>query len=197
MIIMALVIASCFCFLAAVANGAQERFVAEPDIPELIQRLDTLTNQFTALTSQVNDNKAEIAKLRHGPIAFKAHLTGALNPGPNQRIIYNDVQLNLGNAYHQHLGGFLAPFNGTYLFSVSACSGGGHHIVLDLMNHGSLIGKILGGDPAYSDCSSETTITELKQGDEVYVQHHSSKGDSIVANDATLNSFTGVLLQVV
>ncbi|KAH3785919.1 hypothetical protein DPMN_164015 [Dreissena polymorpha] len=65
------------------------------------------------------------------------------------------------------------------------------------MNNGSLIGKVLAGDPTYADCSSETTITELKQGDEVFVQHHSSSGDYIFADDVALNSFTGVLLQVV
>ncbi|XP_052268906.1 heavy metal-binding protein HIP-like [Dreissena polymorpha] len=190
MFIMTQVVAWFVCLCVAVANGAVERFVAEPDIPELVQRLDALTNQ-------VNENKAEIAKLRHGPIAFKAHLTNVLKPGPNQRIVYDDVQLNVGNAYHRHFGGFLAPFNGTYLFAVSACSDTGHYIVLDLMNNGSLIGKVLAGDPSYADCSSETTITELKQGDEVYVQHHSSSGDYILAHDIALNSFTGVLLQVV
>ncbi|XP_052224717.1 cholecystokinin receptor-like [Dreissena polymorpha] len=54
----------------------------------------------------------------HPPIAFKAILTRAVRPGPNQRIIFDDVKLNLGNALNQHLGGFIAPLNGTYLFSV-------------------------------------------------------------------------------
>ncbi|KAH3862397.1 hypothetical protein DPMN_025364 [Dreissena polymorpha] len=57
MFIMTQVVAWFVCLCVAVANGAVERFVAEPDIPELVQRLDALTNQ-------VNENKAEIAKLR-------------------------------------------------------------------------------------------------------------------------------------
>ncbi|KAH3785918.1 hypothetical protein DPMN_164014 [Dreissena polymorpha] len=48
------VVAWFVCFCVAVTNGAVVRFVAEPDI---VQRLD-------ALTIQVNDNKAEIAKQR-------------------------------------------------------------------------------------------------------------------------------------
>ncbi|XP_052228146.1 heavy metal-binding protein HIP-like isoform X2 [Dreissena polymorpha] len=168
--------------LAVDCTVPSKRFIVEVDLPELLQRLD-------GLTSTVND-------LNHPPVAFKAHLTSPISPGANQRIIFDDVQLNTGNAYHRHLGGFLAPLNGTYLFSVSVCSDNGHYIVLDLMKNAGLIGRVLAGDSVYNDCSSDTSIVELNAGDEVYVQHHASSGDYVNAHQNILNSFTGVLLQI-
>ena len=131
-------------------------------------------------------------------VAFKAHLSQAvISPGENQRIVYDDVQLNLGGGYHAHLGGFVAPINGTYLFSVAVCSIGNHYIVLDLVKNDVMIGRVLAGDTVYNDCSSETTISELTAGDEVFVQHHSTVGDLIHVNENILNSFTGALLQAI
>ena len=131
----------------------------------------------------------------HGPVAFKAHMTKSVSPGANEHIIFDDVQVNLGGAFHEHTSVFLAPVNGTYLFSVSVCSAAGHFIVLDLMRTTTMIGRILAGDTAYDDCSSETTITVLTAGDEVYVQHRNNVGDYIHVQEHTVNSFTGVLLQ--
>ncbi|KAH3785684.1 heavy metal-binding protein HIP-like isoform X1 [Dreissena polymorpha] len=186
--------------LAVDCTVPSKRFIVEVDLPELLQRLD-------GLTSTVNDLKLQNAdllrkydylqvKCNHPPVAFKAHLTSPISPGANQRIIFDDVQLNTGNAYHRHLGGFLAPLNGTYLFSVSVCSDNGHYIVLDLMKNAGLIGRVLAGDSVYNDCSSDTSIVELNAGDEVYVQHHASSGDYVNAHQNILNSFTGVLLQI-
>ncbi|XP_052819014.1 heavy metal-binding protein HIP-like [Mya arenaria] len=177
------------CLLISVANtGIIKRFVDEIDIPTLVQRLDDLTNR-------VAQNER---KLRYHPVAFKAHLSQRMeNLSPNQRIIFDDVQLNIGNAYHGNLGGFLAPVNGTYLFSVSVCSTSGHFIVLDLMRNNDVIGRVLAGDSLYDDCSSETTIAELKSGDEIYVQHHLNVGDLLQVQQHTLDSFTGALLAVI
>ncbi|KAH3785863.1 hypothetical protein DPMN_163958 [Dreissena polymorpha] len=64
------------------------------------------------------------------------------------------------------------------------------------MSNGFFIGKVHGGDTVYEDFSSEITITEMKQGDEVYVQHHEENVDNIQVHPTVLNSFTGVLLQI-
>ncbi|KAH3785854.1 hypothetical protein DPMN_163949 [Dreissena polymorpha] len=176
-----------FGLILASAEANQSRFVNELDLPEIVQQLDALTKRFNDLE----------AKYNHGPIAFKASLTRAVSPGPNQRIIFDDVKLNLGNAYNHHLGGFVAPLNGTYLFSVYVCSAGGHYIALDLLRNSEIIGKVQAGDERYTACSSETTIDKLNAGDAVYVQHHGGSGDLVHVQEDILNSFTGSLLQVV
>ncbi|XP_052226737.1 complement factor I-like isoform X2 [Dreissena polymorpha] len=170
-------------------GDAADEMGCTPNIHDLMQRLD-------ALTQRVTDNEVKISKLSHDPVAFKAHLGVSIISAPNERVIYDEVQLNLGNAYHKHLGAFLAPVNGTYLFSVSSCSPKSHYSVLDLVNNQIPIGKVLSGSPNFNDCSSQTTITELKQGDEVYVLINEVSGvDSVYPN--ALNSFSGALLQMV
>ncbi|XP_053393648.1 heavy metal-binding protein HIP-like [Mercenaria mercenaria] len=154
--------------------------------------LEDIVNKLNNLTSRVEKCEAVI---KHGPVAFKAHLTKSVSPGANERIFFDDVRLNLGGAYHAHLGGFVTPYNGTYLFSVSVCSTSGHYIVLDLMRNSDVIGRILAGDTQYDDCSSETTVAELRAGDDVFVQHHLNTGDYIHYQQHTVNSFTGTLLQ--
>ncbi|XP_052226185.1 heavy metal-binding protein HIP-like [Dreissena polymorpha] len=189
----------------------ESRFVAEVDIPDLVLRLDANDVKLNALTKNLTETVGQLgsltrsfndlkAKVDHQPVAFKAHLASSGNLfvtiGPNQRIIFDDVQLNLGNAYFQHLGGFLAPLSGTYMFSVSICSHEGHYIVLNLMKNNNRIGGVLAGDDALDDCSSETTVTQLNAGDQVYVQHHGTDGDMIFVHQNYINSFTGSLLQI-
>lgn len=63
------------------------------------------------------------------------------------------------------------------------------------MRNYDVIGRILAGDTVYDDCSSETTVTVLHAGDDVYVKHHLTVGDYIHYQQHTINSFTGTLLQ--
>jgi hypothetical protein len=102
-------------------------------------------------------------------VAFKASLTTSITNGQKQVVIFNQVELNIGNAYNGLHGNFLAPINGTYLFSIYACSQVAHVIVLDLMLNGSSVNHLLAGDQNYHACNSNTLITELKKGDDVYV----------------------------
>ncbi|KAH3755036.1 heavy metal-binding protein HIP-like [Dreissena polymorpha] len=167
---------------AVEAHVPKARFVNEIDIPELVQRLDNLT-------ATVNQLKL---KQDQQPIAFKADLYYSQRSSINQRIIFDVVQLNLGNAYHRLLGAFFAPVHGSYLLSISICSNN-HSIVLDLMRNKDMIGRVMAGDKSTIDCSSQTTVSELFAGDEVYIQCH--QGDLISAAWPVLNSFTGALLQ--
>ena len=59
------------------------------------------------------------------PLAFLAMLTSDVT-GSNHHIFFNYVKLNVGNAYNPSHGMFVAPYNGTYQFTVSNCSNNGH-----------------------------------------------------------------------
>ena len=121
-------------------------------------------------------------------------MTTTITGSKKQIIIFDHVELNLGNAYNVLHGNFLAPVNGTYQFSIYACSEVGHVIVLDLMRNGSIVGHLLAGDQDYSACSSSTFLLELKKGDDVYVSE-GSYGDYLFAhNTYGYPRFTGVLL---
>jgi hypothetical protein len=104
------------------------------------------------------------------------------------------VELNIGNAYNVLHGNFIAPVNGTYMFSLYACSNSGHVIVLDLMQNGALFGHFLTGDGDIAGCNSRTFIMELKKGDDVYVSQ-GSYGDYLLAYGLYgYPHFSGVLL---
>ncbi|KAH3785883.1 hypothetical protein DPMN_163978 [Dreissena polymorpha] len=183
------VLESCFVVLRLDANDVKLNALTK-NLSDTVSQLVSLTRSFNDLT----------AKVDHQPVAFKAHQASSGNLyitiGRNQRIIFDDVQLNLRNAYFHHLGGFLAPLSGTYMFSVSICSHTGHYIVLNLMKNNNRIGGVLAGDNALDDCSSETTVTQLNAGDQVYVQHHGTDGDMIFVHQYYINSFTESLLQI-
>ena len=119
-------------------------------------------------------------------------LTHDLSPGPNQPIIYDKVLVDLDNNYDPRHGTFTAKINGTYLFSVEACSLAGHYIHLALIKNYSEMGAVLGGDTGYRSCSSSTFIFPLVENDDVWVQHK-TRGDYISVF-YTGNNFAGVLI---
>jgi hypothetical protein len=121
-------------------------------------------------------------------------LRTTITGGKKQVIIFDHVELNIGNAYNGLHGNLIAPVNGTYLFSLFACSNSGHYIVLDFMRNGAIVGQFLSGDTDNSGCNSRTFIIELKKGDDVYVSQ-GSFGDYLLAYKTYgYPHFSGVLL---
>lgn len=126
-------------------------------------------------------------------VAFKASLTASITNIQTQIVIFDQVELNIGNAYNVLHGNFIAPVNGTYLFSIYACSYLGHTVVLHLMRNGSIVDHLLAGDQNYHECSSNTVILDLNKGDDVYV----SGRDYLYANAGYgYPHFSGVLLNM-
>lgn len=123
-----------------------------------------------------------------------AELTTSIS-GQNHHIYYDNVKLNLGNAYNPHHGMFVAPVNGTYLFAITACSHAGHYIVLQVNVNNALLGKNLAGDGSYSDCSGKVFLTQLSVGDDVFVQHVDQGDDLLAFTEYGFPTFLGVLLQ--
>ena len=119
-------------------------------------------------------------------------LTKDVTPGPNQPIIYDKVLVDLDNNYDPRHGTFTAKINGTYLFTVEACSAGGHYIHLALLKNSVEMGAVLGGSTSLDDCSSDTFILPLVENDDVWVQHKTG-GDYIKVYYSG-NNFAGVLI---
>lgn len=125
-------------------------------------------------------------------MAFAAYLNTTLN-GQFHNIFFNDVQLNIGNAYNPHHGMFVAPFNGTYLFSVTACCQSNHWIILLLTVNDSVVGRIRSGGYRHDTCSTKVFLQQLIAGDDVYVKHE-DLGDNLSASGNGNPSFVGALL---
>jgi len=114
--------------------------------------------------------------------------------GTNNHIFFDDVKLNIGNAYNPNHGVFVAPYNGTYQFTVSICSTPAHWITLDFHVNALVYDKIYTGDNAYHSCGSKTIYVSLKENDDVFLKHE-ALGDVLRSYDIIgLPSFGGVFL---
>lgn len=150
-----------------------------------MRKVESLIKELESLKKSVDPE--EIAQQ-----VFMVRLTKDSNPGPNQPIIYDKVLVNLANNYDIRHGTFTAKINGTYMFTVEACSQMGHFIHLSLQKNSEEMGTILGGSTGNGDCSSNTFVFPLLDGDDVWVQHK-YLGD-ILSVHWNGNNFAGFLI---
>ncbi|KAK3601177.1 hypothetical protein CHS0354_004376 [Potamilus streckersoni] len=167
-----------------------------------------VAGDITYLQKQLNDEKAkrmvlenelkmlkqefsEMKAARASTVGFKARLSETLTvTHPDEKIVYNNVLTNVGECYNKTNGVFEAKVNGTYLFSVVACSASNHFIALNIVRNGDIIGNVLAGDNTLSDCGTEVTVMSLVAGDKVWVQRQ--RGDVLFS--LYWNSFSGVMV---
>jgi hypothetical protein len=121
-----------------------------------------------------------------GPVAFQAHMSGDLTHiGLHQKIPFDSVTLNLGNAYHGAHGLYVAPRSGIYIFSGSILAHHTKDIEMSFKKNGIEIG---GGILAYSAVNqgygqgSATVVAQLKAGDEVWIENNYPDDTSIRAS---------------
>ena len=87
-------------------NGEQQYTV----IQQLKERLETL-------------EKSVAQTLVRPTIAVKVRLSKDVPlPNVHQRVVYDVIVMNEGNAYDPGTGIFRAPVDGTYMFAVTACA---------------------------------------------------------------------------
>ena len=130
------------------------------------------------------------------PVAFFATKNaGQGNIGFNQNIIFEDVGLNLGNAYRPGHGLFIVPRAGIYLFSTTLLT---KHINTEEIHvaitvNGNIVAAVFGEpDAGGYDQSTHTVILNLKVNDEVYVRNIHYSNEFVYGG--AYSSFSGVLL---
>ncbi|VDI67905.1 Hypothetical predicted protein [Mytilus galloprovincialis] len=188
------------CFAVCFANSV---FRNEPENEQTFlkrilmeENFDSLLSKVNNLTQRVEALEKENALLKHAPVAFLAELTKSVT-SQNQIILFDTVKLNIGNAYFNVHGNFIAPVSGLYQFSVTAGAATNHYIILDLIVNARVVGKVLAGDTGYNECSSNSFLLQLSTGDDVFVQHKTA-GDYLLANSAAgFPTFAGILLNVI
>ena len=152
------------------------------------------------LEQSVEDLKIQIEELKSKDqqpakqvVAVKARLSNDVKLRDGEKVIYNDVVTNQGNAYDRGTGIFTAPVDGTYLFAVKTCSFRGEWVDLIIVHDGAEIGRALSGDSRYSDCGTEVSTTFMRARSKVWIQR--DRGDSGVAQRSTHGcSFTALLV---
>ncbi|KAK3091082.1 hypothetical protein FSP39_017000, partial [Pinctada imbricata] len=132
-------------------------------------------------------------------IAFYAHLSSThANPAIHQNIIFNRVQLNIGNAYDGNSGIFTVPISGLYVFTWTVISSGHGHIFTDLVVNGKVYGGIIGDsdDTLALSVGATTLVLDAKAGDRVLVwtTDHQKPTANLISTEGARSSFAGWLI---
>lgn len=110
------------------------------------------------------------------PVAFQAYLSRVqTNPNGHQTIIFDTVELNVGNGYHHTSGIFVAPEAGIYAFSWS----------IRLFGNASHSAQLMVGDQEYdgvylsvrngdNENVSGTAVAQLERGQDIFVRTHAA-----------------------
>ncbi|XP_023202374.1 uncharacterized protein LOC102219930 [Xiphophorus maculatus] len=132
-------------------------------------------------------------------VVFSAGIGGNAAIGPfttSKTLVYTRVITNLGNAYNQHTGIFVAPVRGIYYFSFFYHAGGYQPVALFLMKNNQIV--VLSSDHKTShdgaDNGGNAAFLELQQGDQVYVLLEANRH---VWGNIYTTTFSGFLLHKV
>ncbi|XP_070188490.1 heavy metal-binding protein HIP-like [Littorina saxatilis] len=128
--------------LSGVAEGgvwkrSDDTSTSEVLLQQLSKQLNHVTAQVAALQAQLKAAARSVAfqarsvafQARSGAfqarsVAFQAQpSSGLVQLGADATVVYDKVNLTIGNAYDDHTGFFTAPLSGTYTFSVSCMAG--------------------------------------------------------------------------
>ncbi|WAR11851.1 C1QL4-like protein [Mya arenaria] len=190
----------------ALAAGACARNVNEWDIqPKLTgEEFSVLQEELNVLKELIETQGQEINELKTigltglqlGPIAFSAKLDRTVSQiGIGQKLIFNDVMTNVGNAYNVHAGVFTCPRAGLYLFSYFIGKGRTGQAWFRLMKNGIVInGAVADSVSRFHDTQGgNVAVLHLKIRDSVYVESF-HQNSAQVSGDNGFVTFSGFLL---
>lgn len=105
------------------------------------------------------------------PIAFFATLSKHIeHAGINQPIVFDNIITNIGNAYNGHMGSFVAPVSGVYVFSTTLFSYPRMSFHASFVKNGQILTNVyIAGSESVYDTSAQTIVLHLQQGDNVCI----------------------------
>uniref|UniRef100_A0A087YAL7 C1q domain-containing protein n=1 Tax=Poecilia formosa TaxID=48698 RepID=A0A087YAL7_POEFO len=149
-----------------------------PDLSLSHQELGAVKAKLEAVETKLKETESQVLVLKEKEalkVVFSAGILGDAAIGPFNTpttLIYTRVITNLGNAYNQNTGIFVAPVRGMYYLSFFYHAGGEHPVHLLLMKNNERIldssdHKTLNDG---ADNGGNAAFVELQQGDQVNVQ---------------------------
>ncbi|XP_053383564.1 complement C1q-like protein 4 [Mercenaria mercenaria] len=147
------------------------------------QTIEKLTNKCSSGADTANE------------VAFSAYLTGDMTSVQSYRIIiFNEVQINIGEAYNGKTGIFVCRTPGVYVFFWVTTNKDRTYMNTDLVVNGDECSQAFsdsGGQNDYS-VASNVVITELKFGDQVWIRSGAWHNGNLAGERRT--SFSGWML---
>ena len=127
------------------------------------------------------------------PVAFTAvKVTDQTNVGINQNILFEQVVLNEGNAFHPHTGVFIAPRSGIYCFHASVMARPQTNPFHAAISHNGVDVVLMHGEGTAYDHSTAIVVIRVQAGEDVWVRNTGYVTGNIVGY--LYGSFSGYLL---
>ncbi|CAC5425139.1 unnamed protein product [Mytilus coruscus] len=173
--------------LLSFAYATPEQSVLEyfPVFNEAKSNIDELKQLMADIKAEVADLKAENQRLREElnatRVAFYAYMSvdrGIDWFSLNKKIVYDKVNLNIGDGYDALTGVFTAPSSGTYIFNTVSVAYNKSYMTLLLKINGITADIAFPDAYDHDDRSTATTVTivMLQKGDQVYAVNGDKKG---------------------
>nr|KAG5710430.1 hypothetical protein BaRGS_022248 [Batillaria attramentaria] len=146
-------------------------------------------NELTALRARITKQETQVA--------FNVRLDSSFvgrDFNGTETLLFDAVDVNLGDGYDNLTGIFTAPVAGVYefTFKITHTPPGALHVFLVKNGHELAEAEANGDDREYPDRASSTVVVQLKVGNKVWVRR--SDGDSTHIQGAFRSSFAGVLV---
>ncbi|WAR25953.1 C1QT3-like protein [Mya arenaria] len=143
-----------------------------------------------------NENAANRIRRQYAGmhVAFLAQLTNRItNASILQTIVFDKVLTNVGGASNVHLGSFVAPLSGVYLFSITLQVYPGNFTFFRFVkNNYDQVSRLFASTTPDENVSvAQTVVLQLAKGDDMTVRYE-NPGESIIGN--SLSTFTGFLI---
>lgn len=130
-------------------------------------------------------------------VAFYAYLSSDTPASIAHYIFkFDNVITNVGNAYHPHVGTFIAPRSGLYVFTWTIRMTGHSYQTTELVVNNNVV-NLLHFNPGNNiDGSvSSTAVAHVNQGDDVVIRTHAVyHTGNVISNTLGRSSFAGWIL---
>lgn len=144
------------------------------------------------LTAEIEQLKKKCKDMPKTVFA-QIQLRGEKRLAAGARVKFTTTVANVGDAYKTTQGYFEAPYDGTYLFTVSLCMDNGNWVEFRIVQDSNILAEGHPGDSEWHACGSSTAATYMRKGSKVWVQLDRVVGGRI-SDEAGITSFTGVFV---
>ena len=133
-------------------------------------------------------------------VAFTAYINVASHYTSvtlDQRLIFNGVVTNIGNAYNQTSGSFVCPRHGIYQFTLSLWSEAGHDAKVELVKGiwGIMIVDVRANGGSTNEHGGNSVIIECQANEQVWLRGKASNGELHTHPAYKQNTFSGMLIR--
>lgn len=129
-------------------------------------------------------------------VAFYAYISSTVPAStPHHILVFDKVITDVGNAYHPHMGTFIAPKTGLYVFTWTIrCNQNNYHSA-ELLADNNIVNVIyLYPGNAIDGTVTGTAVVRVNQGDDVFIRTGRDSNGNILSDENGRSSFAGWIL---